>query len=332
MKHNTSRKHDNWPHRFDPIRNEIHYIKATREDHRAAVFLTDEYLKGTAEPHRVSRQDIVLSDISAPLHFIFHSGYCCSTLLAKAFDIPGKAMGLKEPVILNDLVGWKARGAEDQPFKLALADILTLLSEPFDTNETVIAKPSSLLNVLAPQILDIRRDSKALVLYAPLAEFLGSIARKGLMGRLWVRELMSKQLRDGMINLGLAGDDYIRLTDLQAAAVCWLSQQALFAALKFRFGSERVISLDSAALLKSPKTKFAKISHHFDIKLSENSLNSIVNGPVFASHSKTNVSFDTQSRESNRLAGQKLHADEIEKVLAWATIVAKNAHIPLTLP
>ena len=46
----------------------------------------------------------------ATMHFIFHSAFCCSTVLARAFDIPGIAMGLKEPPIYNDIVGWRHRG------------------------------------------------------------------------------------------------------------------------------------------------------------------------------------------------------------------------------
>ena len=48
----------------------------------------------------------------APIHFIFHSAFCASTMLVRALDVPGSAMGISEPVILNDMVGWRRRGAE----------------------------------------------------------------------------------------------------------------------------------------------------------------------------------------------------------------------------
>ena len=35
-----------------------------------------------------------------PIHFIFHTGYCCSTLLCRALDVPGVSMALKEPQIM----------------------------------------------------------------------------------------------------------------------------------------------------------------------------------------------------------------------------------------
>lgn len=321
-----------WPHRYDPIRDEVHFIEVDRDDHRSAVFLTDEYLKGAQSPRAIKRGLATASDDKAPLHFIFHSGYCCSTLLARAFDIPNVSMGFKEPVILNDIVGHKGRGAQNHEIEDILTDTLTLLARPFEKGESLVVKPSSLINVIAPEIMRLRPDAKALFLYAPLEDFLGSIARKGMWGRLWVRDLMSKQLRDGMINLGLEGDDYIRLTDLQAAAVGWLAQQSLFMSLQQKLGRERVIAVASTTLMKSPTHTMTQLSDHFGLNIGAQKIKDIVTGPTFTRHSKTNVDFDGKSREIDRTSGQALHADEIEKVFMWAKIVADNANIPLVLP
>ncbi len=331
MKNNTSENYNLLPHRYDPIRDEIHFIKATREDQRAAVFLTDEYLQEHSNPHRVKRKTLTQPTDNNDLHFIFHSGYCCSTLLARAFDIPGTSMGLKEPVILNDIVGWRSRKAPDFLWNDVLKDTLALLSRPMTYNEAVIIKPSSLVNVIAPKIMQTRINSNALLLYAPLEDFLGSIARKGMWGRLWVRELMSKQLRDGMIDLGIPNDDYIRLTDLQAPAVCWLSQQSLFHSMQKQFAKERVLSMDCSTLLKSPQTILKNICSHFELKIDDQKLGEIASGPTFTNHSKTNIKFNKRTRESDRLEGQTLHAEEIEKVFAWSEIVARNSGVPMKL-
>lgn len=323
---------DWWPHRYDPVRDHIHFIKATRDDHRAAVFLTDDYLGGASQPSPISRQQTANAVKQAPLHFIFHSAYCCSTLLARACDIPGVSMGLKEPVMLNDIMGWKLRGAATDKMTPALQDILTILARPFADNETVIVKPSNLVNALAPQILQMRPDSKAIFLYAPLEDFIGSIARKGMWGRLWARDLMVKQLRTGMIDLGLEGDDYLGLTDLQVAAVGWLAQHALFSRICQELGPGRIGAINSARLMKSPEPALDSIFQHFGLDMDVNSLRSIIDGPVFNSHSKTNEAFDAKSRDSDRITGSEVHADEIGKVSLWAKAVAQNAGIPMKLP
>ncbi len=321
-----------WPHRFDPTKGHVHFIRATRDDHRQSVFLTDEYLKDAPNPRAVGLQAAAGAGARAPLHFIFHSAYCCSTLLAKAFEQPGLSMGLKEPQILNDLSGWRMRGAQPQELANVTAGVLAVLSRPFEAGEAVIIKPSNLVNGLAGLMLHVSPASKAVFLYAPLRDFLGSIARKGMWGRLWVRDLMVKQMREGLINLGLQGEDYLRLTDLQAAAVGWLAQHALFAQLVMKFGAERVKTLNSVELMKAPDVAMRKLTDHYGLAMSNDALGQLVEGPVFTRHSKNDADFDAGAREAERQAGEALHADEIEKVSVWAETVAKSANVPLTLP
>ena len=332
MSKNIVNDPDWWPHRYDPSRDAIHFIKAGKDDHRAAVFLTDEYLKGATGPKPVDRKLAASSGNQVPLHFIFHSAYCCSTLLTRAFDIPGTSMGLKEPVILNDMEGWLARGAAKTEWEAVSKDLLSLLARPLEGQESIIAKPSCLINNIAPQILALRPESHALFLYAPLKDYLGSIARKGMWGRLWVRDLMIKQLRHNLIHLGLQGDDYLGLTDLQTAAVGWMVQHAVFANIYEKYGPKRLLCLDSVSLMKHPKSALNKLSNHFGLKVPAEKLTEIVTGPVFNTHSKTDEDFDMSSREADRYEGAQLHSDEIEKVYIWAQTIAENARIPLDLP
>ena len=94
------------PHRYDPQHDAIHFRHTPRAAHGGATFLTDEYL-GEAKPTIIARTAaLAQAGTPAPLRFILHSAFCCSTLLARAFDAPGLAMGLKEPVILNDPVSY----------------------------------------------------------------------------------------------------------------------------------------------------------------------------------------------------------------------------------
>jgi hypothetical protein len=310
----------------------VHFIRATREDHRKAVFLTDEYLADAANPQAVGLAAAAAAGGQAPLHFIFHSAYCCSTLLARAFDLPGTSMGLKEPQILNDLSGWRMRGAQPQELASVMAGVLATLARPFGAGEALVVKPSNLVNGLAGLILHVRPNAKAVFLHAPLRDFLGSIARKGMFGRLWVRELMVKQMREGLIDLGLEGEDYLQLTDLQAAAVGWLAQHALFAQIVQKFGASRVRTLDSIRLMAAPGDAMAALVTHFGLAVEGPVLEDLVNGPVFLQHSKNDEAFDADARDAARREGEKLHADEIEKVHTWAEAVAQNAGISVALP
>ena len=92
-------------------------------------------------------------------------------------------MGLKEPEILNELAeGMRARALSEE----ALRTVVQLLARPFASGEKVVIKPSNVVNVLAPSLLELDPGSNAIFLFAPLPRFLRSIADKGLWGRRWV--------------------------------------------------------------------------------------------------------------------------------------------------
>jgi hypothetical protein len=319
-------------HRYDESQDAVHLLRLPREEHRAVTFITDDYLPAEAPRLVLRRRDLAAAaPPPAPLHFIFHSAYCCSTVLARAVDIGGVSMGLKEPVILNDMVGWRRRGADPHALTPVLDDVLALLARPFSEGEAVIVKPSNILNGLAPAMLGLRPQSCALLLYAPLPDFLRSVARKGLWGRRWVRELFIGQLRDGMVDLGLEEQHYLDLTDLQVAAAGWLAQHAVFARLVARFGPLRVRTLDSAALMARPGEAMAALSDLFGLRLDERAIAKILAGPAFTSHSKSNAGFGAEDRLAEQRDAAAIHADEIGKVAVWAEAVAAAAGVSMRL-
>jgi len=317
-------------HRYDPGHDAVHFVRTPRGAHARATFLTDEYLPADRERVVIRRQDAIdAQPAQAPLHFIFHSAYCCSTLLARALDAPGVAMGLKEPVILNDLVGWRHRGgAEPRMIARALDHSLTLLARPFGAREAVVVKPSNVVNGLATAILAMRPQAHAVLLYAPLDTYLRSIAKKEMTGRLWVRDLLVKLLAEGLVNLGLAGDDYLRLTDLQAAAVGWLAQHALFARLAEKY-PDRVRTLDSETLLARPRDAMTALATHFALMLD---VPAVVAGPVFKTNSKSGEQFGADTRAAAYAEAFERHGDEIARVAIWGRAVADNAGITFALP
>jgi hypothetical protein len=318
-------------HRYDPGHDAFHMRLTPRDAHRQATFLTDEYLGQTAETVVLRRADLIAAKPqAAPIHFIFHSAFCLSTLLARAFDSESMAMGLKEPVVLNDLSGWRQRGADPRMLSAVLDDSLTLLARPFSAGEATIVKPSNVTNSMAPAMLALRPEAKALLLYAPLDTFLKSIAKKGMWGRLWVRDLFVKQLKDGLVDLGFDDEHYLGLTDLQVAAVTWLSQHRLFGEIVKQFDA-RVVALDSETLLAQPKSAFAALATHYGLSLTHDQLEAIVSGPAFTRHSKSGDAFGAEARADEYARATDSHGEEIEKVAAWAAAVAENVRFDLKL-
>lgn len=317
-------------HRYDAERDHYHMRRLDRADHDAATFITDDYL-GIADNIETLDRAEAMATVKRdnPLHFIIHSAFCASTMLAKGFNLPGISMGLKEPVLLNDIVGWRRRGAAPAAVAERLDHGMHMLARPFGNDTAVVVKPSNVFNALAPLALTMRPQSKAVLLYAPLPVFLVSVARKGLWCRLWCRELLEGLITDGIVDLGFEPRDYFRQSDLQVAAVGWLAQHQLFHKMTAQFGAERIATLDSERLTADPEGMFVATAKHFGLDVLGEA---IATHPAFATHSKFGNAFTTEDRAAEHKAAADAHGEEIEKVLIWSEAVAKTANIDLELP
>lgn len=318
-------------HRYDEQADAFQYRHVTRARHAEVGFATDDYLGKEPHPVVIRREEAArLLGHQAPIHFIFHSAYCASTMLVRALDVPGSAMGLSEPVILNDMVGWRSRGADVQMQARVMDDALGQLSRPWAPGEAVIVKPSNIYNSLGLGALGLRPNAKALLLHAPLEAFLLSIARKGMWCRLWARELLELLLGQGMIDLGFEPRDFLRQTDLQVAGVGWLAQQMQFHRIAKHFGAGRIASLDSETLTGDPASSVAKVATHFG--LNKSNAADYADHPAIGRNSKSGAGFERGERQLDQTRAREVYGDEIEKVAEWIRVVGERRGVPLDLP
>ncbi len=324
-------------HRYDEANDAFRFLSVPRDVHRQCTFITDEHLPNIEQFKAISNSDLAgASPATAPVHFIFHSAYCCSTMLARAFDIEGVSMGLKEPVVLNDMIGWRRRGADPAKQQQVMEQSLALLSRPFGEDRAVIIKPSNICNPLAIEMLRMRPEAKALLLYAPIDGFLKSIAKKEMWGRIWVRDVLIGTLKDGYAVGGFSQDELLQLTDLQVAAIGWLSQHALFAKIIDAIGADRVKTLDSDRFLAQSPATIAALSDLYGLGLDASDIDAVVQGPAFTSHSKLDQVkrgeiFDAKAREQEQREVAKVHGAEIDMVAAWTKAVADSQAIKLDI-
>ncbi|MFM5954898.1 MAG: hypothetical protein ACKOPE_11455 [Novosphingobium sp.] len=316
-------------HRYVEDADAFRFVRLPRADHGAIPFLSDDCLGARTIGGDIPADACLALPGDAPLGFLFHSAFCGSTMLTRALDRPGVAMGLSEPVLLNDVVGFRRRGADPRGVA-RVADIATrLLARPFGPGEAVVVKPSNLINPLAELLLALRPQAKAVFLYAPLETFLISVVRKGLACRLWVRELLEGYLRFGYVALGFEPEDFFRQSDLQVAAVGWLAQHAHFAQLADKFGPGRLRSLDADRMAADPAAAVAAAAAHYGLAIDAAGAAEIAAGPVFTRHSKSGAAFTPEQRSAEYAAARAAYGDEIDMVLRWAGEVAKGAGIAM---
>ena len=69
-------------HRFDETTNQVRFVDYDRETRSRVPFLTDDYLP-KRDFRAIPREHAkAVAKATAPVHFVFHSGFCCSTLFA----------------------------------------------------------------------------------------------------------------------------------------------------------------------------------------------------------------------------------------------------------
>lgn len=318
------------PLQYDWQRSAIGFAWIPRAKHAELTFLADEYVKQLGPPARgatVAEVEARAPSLTDAPNYVFHSAFCCSTLLARALDAPGISMALNEPQVVNHLT---SAALQKRLTGDVLGLITRLLGRPFGAGEGVVVKPSNEANLLAQPLLQADARSKAIFLYAPLARFLRSVAGKGMWGRIWGRKLYASLSSRPGREPGFSEAEQFELTDLQASALAWLLHHAEAAELIARF-PDRVRTLDSETFLANPSDALIALARHFGMGGDEGQWTAVAEGPAFHTHSKEiGRTFDTDARSES--ATPPVIEEEIQMVTSWAQAVAQHMGIPVELP
>ncbi len=324
----------NWlPHSYDPQRKALNFAYLDRRARATATFLDARHVQhpkmsGFATVDHLPEDAI--NEARGPLHFIFHTSFCCSTLLARAFDQPGASMGLKEPAVLGQFARDLSTGRSAPGAIRALETTLHLLSRPLQPNETQIVKPSNLFNALIPQMMHLRQDAKAILLYSSLESFLRTVARRGIYGRLFARQLFQAFSVAMPLDVRYPTEELMQQTDMQIAVQAWLMQIACFRALEISY-PHRTRTLNSDTLLADPAAAFAQACAFFDVDLNDEAQAATVKGPVFRQHAKQpNVAFDGAAYKRQQKEADP-SAAEVAVALDWGGKLAQQSETPIHL-
>lgn len=330
-----------FPEAMDTGRDAIRFARVTRDGLAKTPFLDQRMA-----PIITDRRDVRLSDALAAWEddkarkglmpaFLFHSAFCCSTLLAKALDAPGTCLALKEPDILMQLANAlrvdDALKRDPARAKRLNTFIFGLLGRQFAKGERVLVKPTNSAN----NLIDPVREAEAptLLLYGDLRSFLISVIKKGEPCKGFMR------LQYNIFSLdpgGLGGIPHrqaMGFTDLQVAALVWRHQMEAFAgALEH---DRALASLDFTALLDQPEAVLAAVSRHLKLRHGSDRIAAAASGPVFRENSKdAGEAYDPERRERDAAALEAAHAETLDLIEPWAQnlTLSRAASLPLPRP
>lgn len=257
--------------------------------------------------------------VSVPA-FIFHTAFCCSTLLARALDQPGRALSLKEPGILMDLANLgrvHPKWAADTPRFQSLAQtVFGLLGRRFEPQEHVVIKPTNAANRLLWSA--VAQGSRVLLLYSNLPSFLVSVIRKGEACRHFMRRLLNILRLDRPDIDAWPHRELILLTDLQVAALVWHLQIQLFELVLARVGTGSVRSLNTDRFIDRPADVLFDVQAFFGLGYTAQEISDVAGGSLFQRHAKfLEQEYDHTLRQAEKEQMLERHREDISTTLEW---------------
>jgi hypothetical protein len=289
-----------YPVGMDRESRRIQLVRMSPETYRGSVFL-DSRTHHLGETCTIGVDDLVDAQprgSSGPgrVHYVFHTAFCCSTLLARAFESVPLVFVLKEPGLLSHLAvtRYGSRAEWEESARL----ILALLGRTYSADRALCIKASDWCNSLAEFLLDANPRATATVQMVPLRRF--------------VLAVLGSPHRRRWAHARAAGEG---LTDGQAAASIWLANAALFRRLLERY-PDRVGALDGEELAARPGPCLERVVAESSLAGLDADLSSAT--LAFGTYSKGPGEFDgtTRSQEMRRL--DAVFGPEADSALTWA--------------
>lgn len=314
-------------YQLDLVNAKFQFMKVCEASYRNSVFMDERILHTNRQivefPITELMDFIARSKMRAEKPgFIFHTSFCCSTLLARSLDVAGRTLVLREPWALYQYSAIRQRlvdsGQWNRDYQSLLDAVLTLLSKTYAPTEQVVIKPSNLANGMIGDLLTLRPFAGALLLYSDLENFMISQLKKPEATKLKIPRLAASVA--AMVNYREYFPHIVpgALPHLHAVAVLWHAQMMLFAA-ELENHPQNLRTLSMEKLLAEPEASLQASIRWLRLPLDREHVASVIEGPIWRSHAKVpELPYDVTAREdeNRRLLGQ--YERDINEVLQWA--------------
>ena len=325
-------------HRIKFSSGEFEFIKIPRNIISDSTFLDDKTLSKAHVKEKLSLAEVAALEKkgSIPLprvkSFIFHIGFCCSTLLARALDNPGAVLAMREPNICLNLADFKrypqSQAQSVLSYDQALDLGLRILNKPFEGSEKVLIKPPNITNNLMSDIMSGDMEAKAVLLFIPLKGFLVSILKKKEPGRAFARKFYMKFGLDQFFKDSELFKTPFLLTDLQVVAFLWILQIQLFQNLVQTVPERRLLVVNCERFIETPADSLIQIARFFGYPLDQKHFENVVDSPVFNTDSKSpGREFSNSQHEKETESITSVNKETLDAIIKWSAPYIQNAGI-----
>jgi len=165
-----------YPMALDLARESLLFVGMDEADYRASSFLDERIVarerRGQWLPLAAVESALAGRKSSCPLHFIFHAGHVGSTLLSRLLDETRNVLPLREPVPLRTIAEAYDMGAAGLDARLET--LSRLWERGFAATQCVVLKATSATERLAPKLLALRPEARAVALNVSAESYLAT--------------------------------------------------------------------------------------------------------------------------------------------------------------
>ncbi len=331
-------------HALDLASGECEFLRVDNATFRHSTFMDHRLRTAAQEPIRTSLEliekhiaSMPIAADSRPVNYIFHTAFCCSTLISKCLDIQGISSALREPAVFMQMANYKRVGnplfLDIHRQQTLLNIVVYLLAKSSGQSETPLIKPTNAANNLIVEIVQNIHTQGILLLYSSLEQFLVSIIKKGEEGRAFVRRLFNLIRMDSERSNSLPLESLSQLTDLQIAAMVWYVQLDNYLKVLDGFPAATIRTLDCEVFLAEPVNTLTRLCELFNLNVTKQALGEIITGPIFTKYSKNSLlDYDASIRETENTRIAKHNRETINGIIAWSERIRPEGPVPLPLP
>jgi len=324
----TTAEASDFPVDFDPGPGEFLMFPMGAERIAEAAFL-DRRLGGDwTAATRLDWRSVPASSQPPRPALLFHTAFCCSTLLARTLQSPPQVIALKEPQALMQLASAALRQPPEQ-IEGPLRAVLQLLSRPWSPDGRCLIKPTNQANNLLPAILRLT-GGKAVLLYSSLPEFVISCCKKLPEADTRVRWMAQHLLKDTHLQRALEVPWDHHFHFIEACVLTWHAQIERYADALAADADDRLRSLDMQAMLADPPDIVAACADWLELGIGASVLQARVQTEFQRNAKHPDRSFDASRRAQEKAEVMARYADVLDSALAWEReTIAPIARMPI---
>lgn len=317
------------------------FLQLTPEAYKQSLFLDDRAIQHASRVYLVNLDELLelcgdLSRSRRPLRYIFHTGFSCSTLLARCMEMIAGCLVVKEPLVLHQISAYRIahdqgdERAREWPYLLELATVF--LSRTYQPSDVVVIKADC--NLIADSLLKLSDDNVALLLHPDLPAFILSVLKEPARAS-WARTRLESSVRIHSAlgdRFGLSKRlrlDFGALSDAEAAGCFWLSQVCLYHEFLEKPRRSRVMSLEARRFLDEPQETLSQLASFFRLEAFEDEIRRIVDSGIMQRHSKrAGERFDADSLSRELQALSTSFRDELRRGVDFVARVRDDLGLP----